>query len=635
MVRTFELLAPAKDIECAREAILHGADAVYIGAPKYGARAAAGNSLEDLAELIAFAHRYYVKIYITVNTLLYESELKEAEQLIWNLWRIGADALIVQDTAITGMNLPPIPLHASTQMDNRSAEKVQFLRDAGFEQVVLARELSLEQIRSISDALDADRKNDRKPPVRLEAFIHGALCVSYSGQCYLSYALSGRSANRGCCAQYCRMAYDLVDAKGRELIHRKHLLSLKDLHRSEEDLEALMEAGISSFKIEGRLKDVTYCKNVTAWYRQRLDAILARHPDWKRSSSGRETFSFAPDPAKSFNRSFTDYFLHGRSDEMSNFDTPKSMGEEVGFVRAQKPNHFVFIGKEPLHNGDGLSYFDEQGVFCGFRVNRVEGNLIYPAEAKLRLKTGIKLYRTANQAFDKVLEKPSAKRVIEVSVECRELPWGFSLQMDDGEGHRAAVTFPSDKPAALKPQTEQVRALLSKAADALFQVSSCTVLWDKEYFLPASVWTAQRNRLYERFRAVRQMARPTSEAVLRATDHPFPYPGKLSYKGNVLNSLAETFYRRHGIASCEAALEALTSPENTSQPASLPQAAELMRCRYCLKHALGACPKTDGHTRLDEPLFLRLNGELLPLHFDCKNCEMTVGAPAARPGQGR
>ena len=361
---TIELLAPAKNLECGIEAINHGADAVYIGAPRFGARAAAGNSLEDIAELVRYAHLYRARIYVTVNTILKDEELEDTEAMIWNLYRIGVDALIVQDMGITRLNLPPIPLHASTQMDNRTVEKVRFLAEAGFRQVVLARELTLEEIRNIHRAC---------PDTLLEVFVHGALCVSYSGQCYVSQACYGRSANRGECAQFCRLAFDLKDADGKVIAHDKHLLSLKDMNQSE-NLEALLDAGASSLKIEGRLKDVSYVKNVTAYYRQRLDAIFKRRKEYVRASSGSVRTVFRPQLDKSFSRGFTDYFLHGRNPGIFNLDTPKSLGEEVGTVKEVRGTFLTVAGVKPFANGDGLCYLDEQGKLQGFRVNRVEGN---------------------------------------------------------------------------------------------------------------------------------------------------------------------------------------------------------------------------------------------------------------------
>ena len=349
--RKIELLAPAKNLECGIEAVNHGADAVYIGAPKFGARAAAVNSLEDIAVLVEHAHLYNARIYVTVNTILKEEELKETERMIWELYRIGVDALIVQDMGITRLNLPPIPLHGSTQMDNRTPEKVRFLADAGFRQVVLARELSLQEIRGIHEAC---------PDVPLEVFVHGALCVSYSGQCYVSQACFGRSANRGECAQFCRLPFSLADADGKTIVHDKHLLSLKDLNQSEV-LEELLDAGATSLKIEGRLKDVTYVKNVTAAYRRKLDAIFARRKEYARASSGTCRFDFRPQLDKSFSRGFTHYFLQGRGGEITSFDTPKSFGEEMGTLKEQRRGYLTVAGVKPFHNGDGVCFLDEQG----------------------------------------------------------------------------------------------------------------------------------------------------------------------------------------------------------------------------------------------------------------------------------
>lgn len=606
--RQIELLSPAKDLETAKQVILHGADAVYIGAPKFGARAAASNTLEDIAELVAFAHQYYVRIYVALNTLIYEDELPEVERMIWKLWEIGVDALIVQDMGITKLNLPPIPLHASTQCDNRTPEKVKFLQDAGFRQVVLARELSIPQIKAISQQTN----------VALEAFIHGALCVSYSGQCYMSYALGGRSANRGVCAQFCRLPYDLVDAKGKVLMRDKYLLSLRDLQRSKQDIEALIDAGITSFKIEGRLKEMAYCKNITAWYRQILDEIIAARSDLKRASSGSEQISFIPKPDKTFNRGFTPYFLHGRPKHLFNFDTPKSMGEEMGFVRAQKLQHFIYLGKDSLFNGDGLSYFDENGKFAGFRVNKVEGNKVYPANASLRLKTGIKLYRTADQQFTSALEKNTAKRRIELSLHCWELSDGFAIQMEDAEGHRAVVRFDDPKNPAQKPQKEHVRNLLMKATHPLFVVTDCQIDWEAEYFLPSSLWTEQRNRLYDLFVRVRQIQYPKEEFCLPDTTHPYPQQ-ELQYLGNVLNSAAREFYQQHQVSQIDSALEAAPFDADSYETS-----IELMRCKHCLKFALNACPKQANHQSLEEPLTLVYKQHRLPLRFDCRHCEMLI-----------
>ena len=456
MKKHIELLAPAKDLTCGREAVLHGADAVYIGAPKFGARAAAGNTIDDIRALCDFAHIYNVSIYVALNTILRDDELKEAEQVIGQLYDAGVDALIIQDMGITRLNIPPIALHASTQMDNCTPEKVAFLAQAGFEQVVLARELTLEEIRRIADGVTEG--------VALEAFVHGALCVSYSGRCYLSAAMTGRSANRGACAQCCRLPYTMVDADGRIMAKDKHLLSLRDMNRAD-DLEAMIAAGVTSFKIEGRLKDVAYVKNVTAYYRRRLDEIMARDASLCRSSDGRSTFTFEPRPEKSFNRGFTDYFLHGRRADITSFDTPKSIGEPMGRARVSGGG-LVVEGREPLHNGDGLVFFNPKGELEGFRVNRAEGRRI--ASARLpAIRPGTMLYRNADSAFEALLSKPSADRRIAVELTWRELPNGFALQIADASGCSVTVTRSFATEPALRPQEDNIRAQLSRRSTRL------------------------------------------------------------------------------------------------------------------------------------------------------------------------
>ena len=426
--RKIELLAPAKNLECGIEAISHGADAVYIGAPKFGARAAAVNSLDDIAALVEHAHLYNARIYVTVNTILKEEELKETEEMIGELYRIGVDALIVQDMAITQLNLPPIPLHASTQMDNRTADKVKFLADTGFHQVVLARELSLREISKIHEAC---------PDTALEVFVHGALCVSYSGQCYVSQACFGRSANRGECAQFCRLPFSLVDADGKTIVKDKHLLSLKDLNQSEE-LEALLDAGVTSLKIEGRLKDVSYVKNVTAAYRQKLDTIFSRRKEYVRASSGSCRFEFKPQLDKSFSRGFTHYFLKGRSKDIFSFDTPKSLGEEMGTMKEVRGNYLTVAGLKSFNNGDGVCYIDEQGRLQGFRINRVDGNKLYPQEMP-RIKPRTVLYRNFDQEFERVLARKSSERKIAVSILLAENNFGFSLTLTDEDDNSVTL----------------------------------------------------------------------------------------------------------------------------------------------------------------------------------------------------
>ena len=429
--RPIELLSPAKNLECGLAAVDHGADAVYIGAPRFGARAAAGNSLEDIARLVEYAHIFGVRVYVTVNTILKDEELAETERLILELYRIGVDALIVQDMGITRLHLPPIPLHASTQMDNRTPEKVRFLSQAGFRQVVLARELTLEEIRHIHEAC---------PETLLEVFVHGALCVSYSGQCYASQACFGRSANRGECAQFCRLPFTLVDADGKTIVRDKHLLSLKDLNQSDL-LEQLLDAGASSLKIEGRLKDVAYVKNVTAAYRLRLDEVLSRRPEYARSSSGSCHYTFTPQLDKSFSRGFTHYFLQGRGEEVASFDTPKSLGEEMGTLKEQRGNSLTVAGVKPFHNGDGVCYLDGQGRLQGFRVNRVVDNRIFPAGEVPRIPLRTRLYRNFDQEFEKLLARKSAERRIALRWSLWETSAGFALSAEDEDGNRATCSF--------------------------------------------------------------------------------------------------------------------------------------------------------------------------------------------------
>ena len=445
--RKIELLAPAKNLECGIAAIDHGADAVYIGAPRFGARAAAGNSLEDIEALVKHAHLYRARIYVALNTILKDEELPETEKLIWDLWRIGVDALIVQDMGILSLNLPPIPLHASTQMDNRHVEKVKFLAEAGFKQIVLARELSLEQIRKIHEAV---------PQTPLEIFVHGALCVSYSGQCYVSEHCFGRSANRGACAQFCRLAFDMVDADGKTIMQNKHLLSLKDLNQSEE-LEKLLDAGASSFKIEGRLKDVAYVKNVTAYYRKRLDEIFKRRREYIRASSGEVKLAFKPQLDKSFTRGFTNYFLFERNKDIFSFDTPKSLGEEMGYVKEIRGNYIIVAGVKPFNNGDGICYLDERGKLKGLRINRVENNKLFPAGEMPRIKQRTVLYRNFDQEFEKLMQRDSAERKLRVVLRLEENQFGFTLTLTDEDDYQVSVVLETQKELARTPQTENLK----------------------------------------------------------------------------------------------------------------------------------------------------------------------------------
>lgn len=610
--RKIELLAPAKNLECGIEAVNHGADAVYIGAPKFGARAAAVNSLEDIAALVAYAHLYNVRIYVTVNTILKEEELAETEKMIWELYRIGVDALIVQDMGITRLNLPPIPLHGSTQMDNRTPEKVRFLADAGFRQVVLARELSLQEIRNIHEAC---------PETPLEVFVHGALCVSYSGQCYVSQACFGRSANRGECAQFCRLPFSLADADGKTIVRDKHLLSLKDLNQSEV-LEDLLDAGASSLKIEGRLKDVSYVKNVTAAYRQKLDAVFARRKEYVRASSGTCRFDFKPQLDKSFSRGFTHYFLQGRDREISSFDTPKSLGEEMGTMKEQRGNYLTVAGVKPFHNGDGVCFLDEQGRLQGFRINRVDGNKLYPAGDMPRIKPRTRLYRNFDQDFERVLARKSAERKIGIKWELTDTPSGFALTVADEDDNRITLSFPYSKELARTPQQDNLCTQLGKLGNTPFEVMDSSpeatpaiaISLSQNWFIPASVIADWRRQAIDRLTAARRITYRRELHVWKATRHRFPTES-LTYLGNVMNTAARSFYQTHGVAAIEPAYEKQAVPE-----------AVLMFCKHCLRYSMGWCPTHQkGQSPYREPYYLvGTDGKRFRLTFDCKNCQMKV-----------
>lgn len=602
-VRKIELLSPAKDLNCGIEAVNHGADAVYIGAPKFGARAAAGNSLEDIRTLCDYAHQFGVRVYVALNTILKEDELEEAQRLVWSLYEAGTDALIVQDMALMQMDLPPVPLHASTQTDNRTVEKVHFLEQAGFTQVVLARELSLDEIRRIASETD----------VALEVFVHGALCVSFSGQCYLSAALSGRSANRGECAQYCRLPYTMVDADGKIIADNKHLLSLKDMNRADE-LEALMDAGVSSFKIEGRLKDVSYVKNVTAYYRKKLDEILKRRPEYVRVSSGVSRYTFTPQVEKSFNRGFTSFYLHGRTPDVTAFDTPKSLGEFVGTVKEIRGNSFTVAGLTPLNNGDGLVFFNARGELDGFRVNRVVDNRVYPQEMP-RLSPKMKLYRNYDQQFEKLLSKPSAVRKIGVSMTFTDNPGGFSLEMEDGSGARITVVRLFAKELAEKEQTDNIRVQLAKLGNTLFEAEKIEVNLTDNWFVPSSLLADMRREAVNlllsdrRIRYPRELSRKP-DSVAKPL---FPQQ-QLTYLGNVANTRACSFYQEHGVKTIDPAFE-LKAPDHVP----------LMFSKHCLRYSMGWCPTYQKKkSPFREPYYLLYKEVRLRLMFDCKHCQMLV-----------
>ncbi|MBE6303745.1 MAG: U32 family peptidase [Bacteroidales bacterium] len=597
-----ELLSPARNYETAVDAINHGADAVYIGAPRFGARQAAGNSVEDIARLCEYAHIFGVKIYVTLNTIIFEEELPEVEQLIGELYNAGVDALIVQDMGILRMNIPPIALHASTQMDNRNAEKVDFLYRAGFEQVVLARELSLREIGDIHRAV---------PEARLEAFVHGALCVSYSGRCYASQHCFGRSANRGACAQFCRLSFDLVDADGSVIIKDKHLLSLKDMNRSE-SLEQMLDAGVVSFKIEGRLKENSYVKNVTAYYRERLDEIFARRQEFVRSSYGVTRPQFVPSPEKSFSRGFTSYFLNGRGEDITSFDTPKSLGEKMGTVTKVFRNYILVSDGRDFSNGDGACFVGKDGKLQGFRVNKVEGDRLFPLTMP-DIHQGAQLFRNLNVAFEQEVARSSSPRRLRLDVTFAATETGFSLTASDESGVSVTVDAVCEKALARTAQRANLLTQLAKWGNTPFELIDAKVLFDEDYFIPSSLVADMRRSACDKL-----LARHKDEYV-RDTQKPLPQgvifnEKSLDYTGNVANSLARDFYASCGVQSVSLAYE-------LDAPAGVP----VMYCKHCIKYSLGWCSKSGVKHSYKEPFFLvGGDGRRFKLSFDCRNCMMMV-----------
>lgn len=600
--RKIELLAPAKNFECGIEAIKHGADAVYIGAPQFSARSAAGNTMDDIKSLAEYAHLFGAKIYVALNTILSDKELENARKLIWQLYNDAhIDALIIQDMGITMLDLPPIPLHASTQVDNRSIDKIKFLEQAGFTQVVLARELTSLQINEIAAQTN----------VTLEAFIHGALCVSYSGQCYLSQAISGRSANRGECAQYCRLPYSLMDSEGTVISTDKHLLSMKDLNLSA-DLENLIDAGVSSLKIEGRLKDVSYVKNTVAHYRSKLDEIINRRPEYLRASSGHSTYTFTPDINKSFNRGYTDYFLNGRKTNIWSVDSPKSIGEPVGKVTEVTTRFFKLNSNLTLANGDGLCFFNTKKELEGFQVNNVDGDKIFPSRLP-QIKRGTFIYRNHDHEFEKLLQRNSAERKIDISINLKEIPFGFSLEAIDEDDTQVVLNFEYKKETAKKDQTENIRNNLSKTGTTIFNVQSVNLELSQCYFIPSSVISDWRRQLTDRLIAMRVINYRQPIVKHKQTFHPFPV-GKITYLGNVMNESSKQFYTQHKAQVVEIAFE--RNPQ---------ESVPLMFTRHCIKFALGWCVKENKvKHKYKEPFYLLYNNTRLRLDFDCKLCEMRV-----------
>jgi putative protease len=612
-----ELLAPARDADIGIEAVNHGADAVYIGGPSFGARSSADNSVAEIARLVEYAHRYHARIFATLNTILRDDELAPARKLAWQLYEAGVDALIVQDMGLLELDLPPIQLHASTQCDIRTPAKARFLEDVGFSQLVLARELTLEQIAEVRAATT----------VPLEFFIHGALCVAYSGQCYISHAQTGRSANRGDCSQACRLPYQVTDSQGRVVAHDKHVLSLKDNNQSD-NLEALIDAGIRSFKVEGRYKDMGYVKNVTAHYRKLLDQILERRPELACASSGHCTFTFTPDPEMNFNRGATDYFVQGRKQDIGAFDSPKNPGLPIGWVSKVGPDWVEIDTPATLNNGDGLCYYDLHKELTGLAINEAEkvGDARWRVRPKDRvaelkdLRVGVEINRNRDMSWQRVLDKKSAERRIGVWLNLSETDDGFALSVTDEEGFTGTATVAMAK----EPAKDAARAEaglhenLAKLGTTIFGPLEIVLDLSQPWFLPASTVNQLRRDAVAKLETARVAG---LERLARAEEKPVAYPeDTLSYLGNVFNTKARDFYARHGVKLIAAAYE---SHEEAG-------AVSLMITKHCVRYSLSLCPRqTQGVTGVHgtikaEPLNLVNGDEVLTLRFDCKACEMHV-----------
>ena len=596
-----ELLSPAKNLEVGIAAINHGADAVYIGPSQFGARVAAGNSVEDIARLVEYAHKYYARVYVTLNTILKDDELEPARLLVNDLYNVGVDALIVQDMALLQMDLPPIALHASTQCDTRTVEKVKFLEQCGFEQVVLARETTLDTMRQMSEQTN----------VALEAFVHGALCVSYSGQCYLSEAARSRSANRGACAQMCRLPYDLLDGEGNTIVAKKHLLSLKDFDASRHIAE-MINAGITSFKIEGRLKDIDYVKNITAYYRRQFDAILEGSPR-RASSSGKTTFFFEPNPKKTFYRGATDYFLEGRKRDIWSFDTPKSLGEPIGKVKDVWRNALSINTKSVIANGDGLCYLNKKGEFEGFRVNKVESGRLLPLNMP-KIEKGTLVYRNADVAFERILAGKTSDRKIHVDIQLQASNNQLHISMTDADGVSTSITveYLGDKANNPDKMLDTWRTQFSKLGGTIFETHNVDLSALGELlFIPVSQITEWRRQLVELHEANRAKAYKRSLIEIQPTTHQY-VTTDLDYRANIYNSQAKAFYEQHGCSIKQMAFEQQHQPN-----------AELMRTKHCIRYALGLCKKENPKTTIKE-LFIQNGNDRFRLEFDCRNCEMIV-----------
>ena len=603
-MKQIELLAPAKNLETGMAAINYGADAIYIGAPKFGARSAAGNTLEDIGELIKYAHKYWAKVFITMNTILYDHELKEAEELIHQLYKLGADALIVQDMGVLEMNLPPIELHASTQTHNYDLDRIKFLEQVGFKRIILARELSLDQIKEI-------RKNTT---AELEYFIHGALCVSLSGQCYFSHAVGGRSANRGECSQACRMKYDLVDGEGKVIAKDKHLLSLKDLNLSGH-MKELVESGICSLKIEGRLKDSSYLKNVTNYYRKELDDVFAKKNEFKKASSGTVKPNFEPDLERTFNRGFTNYFFTGRIPEIANFHTPKSLGKEIGKIVDIRKDHFIIDTKFEIHNGDGLCFFNHNKLLKGILVNGVKGKQVFPNDMSMLVK-GAVLYRNNDHEFAKTLKRDNSIRRISADLFLEFKENILTLFAADENDISASVQLKEKFELARNAEMAitNLKNQLSKSGDSIYSINSIETNFTEAPFIQAKVLNELRRQVLDSLTENRLNAfqQPKTKALI---SHPQYHTKNLNYMGNVVNCKAEEFYHKCGVEKIEKGFELQSNFKGKT----------IMTTKHCLRHEFGMCNKeVSTGQKTNQPLYLVDNKNRYKLEFQCQRCEMKI-----------
>jgi 23S rRNA 5-hydroxycytidine C2501 synthase len=598
-----ELLAPARNAEYGKAAVNHGADALYIGAPRFGARSAASNTIGEIEDLIHYAHLFRVKVYCTLNTILFNGEIEEAAKIIKQLYGSGVDGIIIQDLGLLEMDLPPVPLIASTQTHNITAERVCFFEKLGFKRVILARELSISQIKEI-------RTNTS---IELESFVHGAICVSYSGQCYMSEAICGRSGNRGICAQPCRSLYNLLDGTDQVIVKNKHLLSQKDLNLSAY-LSDMMDAGITSFKIEGRLKDLSYIKNITSYYRKQLDSVIENKQAYTKASSGNIYHQFEPDPERSFNRGFTNYFILGRKEKTGELNTQKSIGKRIGYIIAKGKN-WISLDNNILVNADGICYFGAGNVLYGTSVDKVEGDKVYLKDI-IGVEIGTEVFRNHDQAFEKILKGSCADRKIGIALSLSEYSQGFMLEATDSDGNTVQINQECEKLEAQNPQLAQKTVLnqLSKLGDTLFELTNIKVQTQREYFIPARLLNEMRRNVTEELKNKRLSSYIPEKRILYSSKMDLKIK-QLSYTENIANDYAKRFYLSNGVEDIEPAFE--LTDEHVGKV--------VMTTKYCIRYQMNACKVFQkNQVELNNPLYLKDQNHTYRLNFDCKNCVMQV-----------